>query len=104
MWKFMAPCGCIQQVVFGCSDANVYLTMHDPSVSSSDFIVAANAHVIGVTTMPFLYRTVFSLAPGDYTFTLKAKKVNGPTVSPISGHVPVYQSQIVRMSALVIPI
>lgn len=88
---------------FGCGDASVYLLMNDPS-QSFEWVVAANPHVIGVTNMSFDQRTLFPLSAGNYTFTLRARKNSGPTVSSASGQTGVYQSPFGSLTAKVIPL
>ena len=87
---------------FGCGDASVFLLMNDPS-QSFEWVVAANPHVIGVTNMSFVQRTLFTLSAGNYTFTLRARKNSGPTVTSASGQTGVYESPFGRLTAKVIP-
>lgn len=87
---------------FACSDAYVYLLMNDPS-RTEEKIVAANPHVISVTTMNFVHRTLFPLQPGNYVFTLRAKKISGPTVSAAFGTTSPYRSAFGELTAKVIP-
>ncbi len=88
---------------FGCGDASVFLLMNDPS-QSSEWVVAADSHVIGVTNMSFVRRTLFPLSAGNYVFTLRARKNSGPTVTSASGQTGAYQSPFGSLTAKVIPI
>ena len=88
---------------FGCSDASVYLLLNDPS-QTHEAIVCANPHIMGITSLSFLHRTVYSVPPGNYTFTLKAIKISGPAVSdagPYSGNLDAPPG---RLTARVIPL
>ncbi|MEP7163862.1 MAG: hypothetical protein ABI741_04160 [Ferruginibacter sp.] len=87
---------------FGCGDATVYLLLHDPS-QTNDMLVAANSHVISVTTMGFVYRTLFTFSPGTYTFSLKAKKISGPTVESPFIYLSGYNAPDEFIRAKVIP-
>ncbi len=87
---------------FGCGDASVYLLLNDPS-QSYEAIVCANPHVIGVTTLSFLHRTIFPLSAGNYVFTLKVKKINGPTITDATGYTGTYEIPGGRLTAKVIP-
>lgn len=89
---------------FGCGDASVYLLMNDPTASGPEFIVAANPHVINMTTMNFTYSPRFNVSPGSYTFTLRARKVSGSGVVSGIDADPNYKSDICRLTALVTPI
>jgi hypothetical protein len=88
---------------FGCGDASVFLLMNDPS-QSFEWVVAADSHVIGVTNMSFVQRTLFPLSAGNYTFTLRARKNSGPTVTSASGQTGAYQSPFGWLTAKVIPL
>ncbi len=87
---------------FGCGDATVYLIMNDPS-RSGETIIAANPHVISVTTMDFVHRTLFPIPAGTYVFSLKAKKIIGPTVESASNYIGVYNNPYGYLTAKVIP-
>ena len=87
---------------FGCGDPSVYLLLNDPS-QSYEAIVCANPHVIGVTTLSFLHRTIFPLSAGNYVFTFKVKKINGPTITDATGYTGTYEIPGERLTAKVIP-
>ena len=90
------------QSCFGCGDASVYLLMNDPS-QSIERVVAANPHASSITVLSFRHQTIFPLPPGNYVFTLRAKKINGPTVGSSSGYTNPYDSPFGRLLAKVIP-
>jgi hypothetical protein len=87
---------------FNCGNAQVFIVINDP-LEANEKLVAANSNVISVTTMNFQYRTISPLPPGSYTFTVKAKKMSGPTVESAIGHTGPYGSPIARLTAKVIP-
>ena len=87
---------------FGCGDASVFLIMNDPS-RSAETVVAASAHVISVTTMDFVHRTLFPIPPGTYVFALRAKKLSGPTVESASIQTGIYNNPYGYLTAKVIP-
>jgi hypothetical protein len=87
---------------FNCGNAQVFIVINDP-LEANEKLVAANSNVISVTTMNFQYRTISPLPPGSYTFTVKAKKMSGPTVESAIGHTGGYGSPIARLTAKVIP-
>jgi hypothetical protein len=87
---------------FNCGNAQVFIVINDP-LEANEKLVAANSNVISVTTMNFQYRTISPLPPGSYTFTVKAKKMTGPTVESATGHTGPYGSPIARLTAKVIP-
>ena len=85
---------------FGCSDASVYLILTDP-LHTNGTVVAANSHVISVTTMGFVYNTSF--LAGTYLISLKARKVNGPAVESAFFHISTYESPAGFITAKIIP-
>ncbi|HEX5651493.1 MAG TPA: hypothetical protein VFX58_00375, partial [Chitinophagaceae bacterium] len=97
IWLYASGC-------FACGDATVYLLMNDPTRSGAETIIAANPHVINLTTMNFVFSPLFNLQPGTYTFTLRARKVSGSGVISGIGQDPNYQTNICTLRALVTPI
>ena len=86
---------------FNCGNATVYLLLNNPPLGQR--IVAANQNVISYTTMSFVAVSSFPLAPGTYTYTLKAKKIFGPTVTSSEGFIGSYGTQYNSLVARIIP-
>jgi hypothetical protein len=87
-----------------CANASVYVLVNDPSQSDQFFIVAANSNAIGKNILSFSTRSIFSVGPGNYTYTLRVKKISGAPVSVTPIYLPGYQNSMVNLTATVIPV